>query len=66
LAENFSTAVDTISNTTNTEELAKIQEQMDARVAALNELIKDAQTPSSAQNRPRASPQQEPDIIKFP
>jgi type IV secretory pathway VirB2 component (pilin) len=66
LAENFSTAVDTISNTTNTEELAKIQEQMDARVAALNELIKDAQTTSSDQNRPRASPQQEPDIIKFP
>ena len=66
LAENFSTAVETISNTTNTEELDEIQEQMDARIADLNELIEEVQTPRPSPSRPRASPQQEPDIIKFP
>jgi type IV secretory pathway VirB2 component (pilin) len=66
LAENFSTAVDQISNTTNTEEIAKIQAQMEDRVEALNKLIQDAQAPNPSPNRPRALPQQEPDIIKFP
>ncbi|AGI68496.1 hypothetical protein OAN307_c29460 [Octadecabacter antarcticus 307] len=70
LAANLAIAIETTGSTANTEDFAKIQEQMDARVAALDELINTARTPSpppsTPLSRPRTPPQQEPDIIKFP